>query len=95
MISINQLRIYLYPILKLLSKTGSTLEIAYDGKAYELFLRPSDAKVRKKYTPRFNKRKKALNPHTFKYEGCSSCGELMINGVCMNNKCQTVAKETI
>jgi hypothetical protein len=89
MISLNQFRIHIYQIIKILAKTGATLEISYGGKAYELFLRPSNAKVRIKYSPRPQTRKQKLNPHKFDYEGCLKCGELKVNGVCLNKKCSS------
>lgn len=95
MISTNQLKIHIYQIFNLLAKTGSTLEVSYRGKPYELFLRPSNAKVRMKYSPRPNQRKKALNPHTMTYESCKACGDLKVSGICLNPKCSQGAPTSL
>lgn len=70
-------------------KTGTSFYIVRHRKVYELRLKLTPLKARNKYSPRFNQRKKALNPHSFTYEGCPICGELVVNKVCLNPKCKS------
>lgn len=87
MISLTQFRIHLFEIVSLLTKTGSTLEVTHKGKAYELFLRPSGAKPRNAYHMKVDRHKRRLNPHTLSYGGCKVCGELVVEGICLNKTC--------
>jgi hypothetical protein len=89
MITLRILRINLYKIIDMMIKTGTSFYIVRDRKVYEMRLFLTPLTPRNKYTPRFAQRKKALNPHSFVYEGCDYCGELTVNKVCLNAKCES------
>ncbi len=94
MISLYQFRQHAYPLLKISAKTGMTIEIIVDRKVYQLSLKELYKEAKTPYKPRPNKRKKPSSPHTMKDEGCSVCGELMVNGLCLNIKCPSAVPET-
>ncbi len=85
MISLSQLRKNLYQIFKLLRESGFEVEVYHEGKVYKLYAVPLEKPAKATYRPR----KRAIS--TISYDDCSSCGELIVNGVCMNPGCPSLS----
>jgi hypothetical protein len=82
-LSLRQLRKNLYSVFKLLSSSGMTLEIVYDGVVYDLTVLKTDK------VPNVTRPKRQAIPEIRHIDMavCEQCGSMMFNHVCMSRNC--------
>lgn len=80
MISISKFKANFYALFRLMRDTGMYVDAHNNGRVYRIHI--EDMKT--KYKFRDNKRSYTGAIET---DVCPACGKLMINVVCMNDKC--------
>jgi ribosomal protein L32 len=84
MLSLNQLRHHLFPVFKLMKKTGHSFEVVHEGVVYDLVVRRTTKK------PKISRAKKSNSRdivQAIDVNECPECGEIMFSGICMNQNC--------
>ena len=90
MISLTALQKQLFSAVRLLAGTGLPLEIIYNHKVYQLYVRPTDIKPLYNRPLRPGKRKPKINTWQLNYGDCRACGYLTVNDNCLNFDCPTL-----
>jgi len=87
MLSLTQLKHNIFPLFKLMTKTGHIFEIAYKGVVYDLHVQTTK---KKPHTTRAKKaRKEEVTLQALDIAQCVICGSLRVGEVCMNTNCQS------
>lgn len=61
------------------------MEVAYQGKVYELSVRHLPDKKPKAHYRKYGHSE--IMPHSIDIDVCEGCGSAKISGVCMNSRC--------
>lgn len=84
MISLSRFRENLFPLFKLMARTGMTMDVVHDGKVYEVMLTETDRKPKRNI-----RRRKSRGVGAIETEHCDECGYLKVMSVCLNTACDS------
>lgn len=85
MLSLSQFSKNLFPIFKLLKRTGMVLEVVHDNVVYNVYIQQTPKKP--KLTRAKKLRKTAVDVQQISTAVCEKCNGFTVAGVCMNRAC--------
>lgn len=85
MISLYQFRANLLALFRIMIATDLEVDVNYKGRAYRLHVEDLGIKVKRRHGG--GQRKLEVVVDDVPNEKCSTCGKLMIAGVCMDPDC--------
>ena len=83
--TLKDFRNYIFTFARILSKSNSFAEVAYNGEIYRIWIQNTGRSAEKRV---YKKRRVSLKDKIAQKK-CPACGGIEINGVCMNESAHT------
>lgn len=90
--SLSQFRRDIFVWWKVLKDSEAVIEVHHRRKIYKIHVEPTSMKVTEPYKPRALKG--VVPTGLIDTKPCKTCGNLLVNGVCMNRNCPSNGLKT-